>query len=57
MPIMDFVNYHHEGLSYSNSKDGNVYLKSTKHIKKNQEILINYADATDAVTFFWGMVL
>ena len=30
MPIMDFVNYHHEGLSYSNSKDGNVYLKSTK---------------------------
>ena len=54
MPIMDFVNYHHEGLSYSNSKDGNVYLKSTKHIKKNQEILINYADATDAVTFFLG---
>ena len=54
MPMMDLVNYHNEGLNYSTSKDGNVYLKSTKHIKKNQEILINYADATDAVTFFLG---
>ena len=54
MPMMDLVNYHNEGLNYSTSKDGNIYLKSTKHIKKNQEILINYADATDAVTFFLG---
>ena len=54
MPMMDFVNYHNGGLNYSTSKNGNVYLKSTKHIKKNEEILINYADATDAVTFFLG---
>jgi hypothetical protein len=54
MPMMDFVNYHNEGLSYSTSKDGNVYLKSTNHIKKNEEILINYTDATDAISFFLG---
>ena len=54
MPIMDFVNYHHEGLSYSNSKDGNVYLKSTKHIKKKQEILINYTEAKKEITFLFG---
>ena len=54
MPMMDFVNYHNGGLNYSTSKNGNIYLKSTKHIKKNQEILINYADATDAISFFLG---
>mgnify|MGYP006211654497 CR=1 FL=1 len=30
MPIMDFVNYHYDGLSYSIGKGGNVYLKSKK---------------------------
>ena len=54
MPMMDFVNYHNEGLNYSTSKDGNIYLKSTKNIKKNEEILINYTDATDAISFFLG---
>ena len=53
MPIMDFINYHFEGLNFSTGKNGNVYLKSTKHIKKNEEILINYAQSTDAISFFF----
>ena len=50
---MDFVNYHYEGLKYSAGKDGNIYLKSTKHIKQNEEVLINYARSTDAISFFF----
>ena len=54
MPVMDFVNYHYDGLNYSTSNNGNVYLKSTKHIKKNEEILINYTEAIDAISFFFA---
>lgn len=53
MPIMDFVNYHYKGLRYSAGKNGNIYLKSTKYIKQNEEILINYTQSTDAISFFF----
>ena len=53
MPIMDFVNYHYEGLRYSAGKNGNIYLKSTKYIKRDEEVLINYTQSTDAISFFF----
>lgn len=53
MPIMDFVNYHYKGLRYSVGKNNNIYLKSIKHIKQNEEVLINYTQSTDAISFFF----
>jgi hypothetical protein len=53
MPIMDFVNYHYKGLRYSAGKNGNIYLESTKYIKQNEEVLINYTQSTDAISFFF----
>ena len=51
MPIMDFVNYHYDGLKYLIGNNGNIYIKSQEEIKKNQEILISYT-LSDAISFF-----
>ena len=52
MPIMDFVNYHYDGLQYLTGSTGNIFIKADKEIKKNQEILISYTKSSDAISFF-----
>jgi len=54
MPIMDFVNYNYSGLSYRVGVKGNVYIKSEKLIKKNEEILINYSQSQEAISFYFA---
>lgn len=53
MPIMDFVNYHYDGLKYLTNSNGDVFIKTDKKIKKNQEILISYTSSSDAISFFF----
>ena len=54
MPIMDFVNYNYNGLTYIMGKNGNVYIKSEKFIKKNDEIFVNYTPSTqEAISFYF----
>ena len=54
MPIMDFVNYNYHGLKYMMGKNGNVYIKSKKIIKKNEEIFVNYTPSIqEAISFYF----
>ena len=53
MPMMDFVNYNYFGLEFRVGNKGNVYLKSEKLIKKNEEILVNYSKSHEAISFFF----
>ena len=53
MPLMDFVNYNYSGLGYIVGAKGNVYLKSEKLIKKNEEIFINYSISHEAISFYF----
>ena len=51
MPIMDFVNHDEYGTNYVVSNNSDVYIKSNKALKKNDEILVNYTH-TDPITFY-----
>lgn len=53
MPVMDFVNYNYSGLGYIVGAEGNVYLKSEKLIKKNEEIFVNYSQSHEAISFYF----
>ena len=51
MPIMDFVNHDEYGSNYLLSDNSDVYIKSNKVLKKNDEVLVNY-NHTDPITFY-----
>ena len=51
MPIMDFVNHDEYGTNYVVSNNSDVYIKSNKVLKKNDEVLVNYTH-TDPITFY-----
>ena len=54
MPIMDFVNYNYNGLTYLMGESGNVYIKSEKIIKKDDEIYVNYTPSIqEAISFYF----
>jgi len=51
MPVMDFVNHDEHGTNFMTGDNSNIYIKSNKVLKKNDEILVNYTH-TDPITFY-----
>ena len=51
MPVMDFVNHDEDGTNFMVSDNLDIYIKSNKVLKKNDEILVNYTH-TDPITFY-----
>lgn len=51
MPVIDFVNHDEQGTNYMTGDNSNIYIKSNKVLKKNDEILVNYTH-TDPITFY-----